>query len=310
MTPAPREVATGLRFPEGPVAMPDGSVILVEIESQHLTRVKPGGAIERIAHLGGGPNGAAIGPDGRAYICNNGGLDWHRSAEHGIRPIGAASDYRTGRIECVDLASGKVDTLYEASDKHRLCGPNDIVFDRHGGFWFTDMGKARARDVDRGAVCYAKADGSMIREVIFPMWTPNGIGLSPDEKALYVAETATGRVWAFDISAPGEIARQPWPASPHGGRLLAGLPGFQNCDSLAVDSAGNVCVATLMNGGITVITPDGASTSHIPMPDEMTTNICFGGPDLRTAYITLSSVGKVVAMDWPQPGLPLNYLNR
>jgi gluconolactonase len=126
MTPAPREVATGLRFPEGPVAMPDGSVILVEIESQHLTRVKPGGAIERIAHLGGGPNGAAIGPDGRAYICNNGGLDWHRSAEHGIRPIGAASDYRTGRIECVDLASGKVDTLYEASDKHRLCGPNDI----------------------------------------------------------------------------------------------------------------------------------------------------------------------------------------
>ena len=152
MTPAPREVATGLRFPEGPVAMPDGSVILVEIESQHLTRVKPGGAIERIAHLGGGPNGAAIGPDGRAYICNNGGLDWHLSAEHGIRPIGAASDYRTGRIECVDLASGKVDTLYEASDKHRLCGPNDIVFDRHGGFWFTDMGKARARDVDRGAV--------------------------------------------------------------------------------------------------------------------------------------------------------------
>ena len=78
MTPAPREVATGLRFPEGPVAMPDGSVILVEIESQHLTRVKPGGAIERIAHLGGGPNGAAIGPDGRAYICNNGGFDFDR----------------------------------------------------------------------------------------------------------------------------------------------------------------------------------------------------------------------------------------
>jgi gluconolactonase len=250
MTPAPREVATGLRFPEGPVAMPDGSVILVEIESQHLTRVKPDGAIERIVHLGGGPNGAAIGPDGRAYICNN------------------------------------------------------------GGFWFTDLGKARARDVDRGSVCYAKADGSMIREVIFPMWTPNGIGLSPDQKTLYVAETATGRVWAFDISAPGEIARQPWPASPHGGRLLAGLPGFQNFDSLAVDSAGNVCVATLMNGGITVIAPDGASTSHIPMPDEMTTNICFGGPDLRTAYITLSSVGKLVAMDWPRPGLPLNYLNR
>lgn len=310
MKPELQEVARGLRFPEGPVALPDGSVILVEIEGQTLTKVAPDGSLERIAQLGGGPNGAAVGPDGTVYVCNNGGFAWHSSPEHGTRPVGQAADYQGGSIQRVDLRTGAVEQLYTASDTGPLRGPNDLVFDQHGGFWFTDLGKTRAREVDRGCVCYAKADGSMIREVIFPLWTPNGIGLSPDEKTLYVAETHTGRVWAFDIAAPGQIAPQPWPHSPNGGRLLAGVPGYQNFDSLAVDSAGNVCVATLANGGITVIPPNGEPVTHVPMPDPMATNICFGGPDLRTAYITLSSTGRLVRMAWPRPGLALNYLNR
>src|SRR5208337_4829551 len=98
--------------------------------------------------------------------------------------------------------------------------PNDIVFDQHGGFWFTDLGKVRARDQDRGAVYYARADGSLLVEVIQPMVHPNGIGLSPDGDTLYVAESLTGRLWAFEITGPGEIRRQPWP-SPNGGRLGA-----------------------------------------------------------------------------------------
>jgi gluconolactonase len=89
--------------------------------------------------------------------------------------------------------------------------------------------------------------------------------------------------------------------------LLAGLPGLQLFDSLAVDGAGNVCVATLVNGGITVISPNGLSIEHIPRPDPLTTNICFGGADLRTAYITLSGTGRLVAMEWPRPKLRLNY---
>ncbi|MDM0047882.1 SMP-30/gluconolactonase/LRE family protein [Variovorax sp. J22R115] len=309
MTSPIRELAAGLRFPEGPIAMPDGSVLLVEIEGKTFTRVGADGRVERIAKLAGGPNGAAIGPDGKVYICNNGGFKWHDSAEHGIRPIGQAEDYAGGWIETVDLRNGRVERLYERSDAAPLHGPNDLVFDRHGGFWFTDHGKTRPRDVDRGSVCYARADGSQIRELIFPLWSPNGIGLSADERTLYVAETFTGRVWAFDLSAPGEIAKEPWPQSPNGGRLVVGLPGYQNLDSLAIDSEGNVCVATLANGGITVIAPDGSKVSHVPTPDAMTTNICFGGAALRTAYITLSSTGKLVAMDWPRPGLPLNYLN-
>jgi gluconolactonase len=141
------------------------------------------------------------------------------------------------------------------------------------------------------------------------MFTPNGIGLSPDGRVLYVAETETARLWAFDLVRPGEIAKHPFP-SPHGGRIVTGLAGYNRFDSLAVDAAGNICVATLVNGGITVVSPDGRLVRHIPMPERWVTNICFGGTDLKTAYITLSSTGRLVAMPWNGPGLPLHHLNR
>jgi len=300
-----KTIATGLRFPEGPIAMADGTVLLVEIERQTLTRVHADGRTEIIARLGGGPNGAAIGPDGAAYVCNNGGLRWHED-KHGLRPTAQADDYSGGRIERVDLKTGEVRVLYTDGGNGPLRGPNDLVFDRTGGMWFTDLGKTRSRDMDRGGVYYAAADGSSIREAIYPMLTPNGIGLSPDEKRLYVAETHTGRLWAFDLEAPGVVKRKGFP-SPNGGELVAGLPGYQLFDSLAVDADGNICAATLFNGGITVISPDGARIRHVPFPDVYTTNLCFGGKDLRTAYVTLSLSGRLVALDWPRPGLGLNF---
>jgi gluconolactonase len=300
-----KEITSGLRFPEGPVWMPDGSVLVVEIERRRLTRVAPDGRKTTVAETGGGPNGAAIGPDGACYICNNGGFEF-REDEHGLRPILQAKDYSGGRIERVDLATGAVTVLYCESTNGPLKGPNDLVFDRHGGFYFTDLGKVRDREWDRGAVHYAKADGSFITEVVFPAVTPNGIGLSPNGRTLYVAETEPARLWAWDILEPGVLRKQGYP-SPHGGRLIAGVGGYQRFDSLAVDGAGNICVATLVNGGITVIAPDGGSVRHIPMPDRMTTNICFGGPDLATAYVTLSLSGRLASFPWERPGLRLAY---
>ncbi len=302
-----REITKGLRFPEGPIAMPDGSVLLVEIERQTLSRVLPDGRVEVVAKTGGGPNGAAIGPDGACYVCNNGGFEWIRDSG-GLRPHTQAEDYVSGSIQRVDLKSGKVETLYTKGPNHKLNGPNDLVFDAHGGFYFTDLGKRRDREMDTGCVYYAKADGSAIKEIAFPVMTPNGCGLSPDGRVLFVAETWTGRIWAYDITSPGEVKKQPWP-SPSGGRLVAGVGGFNNFDSLAVDGAGNVCVATLMNPGITVISPSG-QWRHISIPgDPYVTNICFGGPDLKTAYITLSMTGRLVSMPWDGPGAKLNYLN-
>ncbi len=304
-----REITTGLRFPEGPVAMPDGSVLVVEIERRCLTRVRPDGTREIVATPGGGPNGAAIGPDGKCYVCNNGGFEFIQDPDHGLRPVVEAWDYSGGRIERIDLETGAVEVLYRGTPEVQLRGPNDIVFDAEGGFYFTDLGKRRQRELDYGAVFYARADGSLIRQVAFPMVTPNGIGLSPDGRTLYVAETEAARLWAFDILEPGVLARQPWP-SPHGGRLVAQPGGtYQRFDSLAVEANGNICVATLANGGITIISPDGSRIEHVPMPDMHTTNICFGDRDLKTAYVTLSGSGRLVALTWPRPGLALNYLN-
>lgn len=300
-------MATGLRFPEGPIAMPDGSVILVEIERQTLSRVSPDGKIDVIAEIPGGPNGAALGPDAAIYICNNGGFEFHKG-DDGIRPIRQAYSYTGGSIDRVDLQTGAVKKLYTHCGDNKLCGPNDIVFDRQGGMYFSDLGKTRDRDWDRSGLYYASIDGSHIIEVAFPLITANGVGLSPDEKTLYAAETQTGRLWAFDIESPGKIKPHAWP-SPHGGRLVGNTTGFRNFDSLAVDGAGNICVATLMDGGITVIAPDGSSVDHLAMPDPYTTNICFGGAGLNTAFITLSLGGTLVSCDWPTTGLPLNFLN-
>ena len=302
ITPAIKQIASGLRFPEGPVAMSDGSVVLVEIERRTLSRVTLDGKIHVIATLGGGPNGAAMGPNGKIYVTNNGGLKF-MDRPGKLFPIAQADDYKSGLIQVVDPATGKFETLYDSCDGMQLRGPNDLVFDNAGGFWFTDLGKTRERDMDRGVVYYAKADGSSIREAIFPLERPNGIGLSPDERTLYVVETPTARCWAFDLAAPGTLAAAK-------GTALAVLGDGHYFDSLGVDSAGHVCVATMPIGAISEIWPDGRRIDQYVLPDPIVTNICFGGPDLRTAFATLSMSGRLVAFDWPRPGHPLKYLNR
>lgn len=302
-------VATGLAFPEGPVAMEDGSVLVVEMRGKTLTRVQMNGDKEVIAELAGGPNGAAIGPDGRCYICNNGGFEF-KQVGAAMLPGIAPPDYAGGWIEAVDLKTGRSDVIYRTCGDIPLRGPNDLIFDEHGGFWFTDTGKVLQRQRDRGAVFYARIDGSFIKQVIFPLDGPNGIGLAPDGRTLYVAESWTGRVWAYEIESPGQIRKltglMPWERA----RLLTGMGGYSMLDSMAIDRAGNVCVADIPYAGITVISPEGELIEQHPMPDTFCTNICFGGQELRTAYITLSSAGQLISMPWPRGGLPLHFLNR
>jgi gluconolactonase len=306
------EVATGLEFPEGPVALADGSVLLVEIRRGTLTRVGPDGRVEVVAEPGGGPNGVAIGPDGAAYVCNNGGFEWHE--RRGLTFPGHQHDgYRGGSIQRVELTgpgAGTVTELYTEVDGRPLRGPNDLVFDRDGGFWFTDMGKQRDRDHDTGRLCYARADGSSIVEAAHPLMQPNGVGLSPDGSRLYVAETMTGRLWCWEVAGPGELRRvRGLPPGPNGAALLHGFGGYQMLDSLAVDGAGNVCVATLITGAISIVTPDGELEQQIPVPgpDPFVTNICFAGAGSHTAYITSSGRGTLYRAQWPHPGLDLAH---
>jgi len=305
-----REIASGLNFPEGPVAMDDGSVLLVEIASGYLTRINRSGQIQRLAYIGAGPNGAAIGPDGAVYICNNGGMEFSWSPDKRIlRPGPQPKDYSGGRLEKVNLSTLKVERLLDSVDGHGLRGPNDLVFDVHGGIYFSDLGKVRPHEIDRGGIFYAPPDHGRAKRVAYPLVTPNGIGLSPDGSKLYYAETEGARLWEFDLKAPGRIEPEPWP-SPQGARLLTAAPGdvYQRFDSIALDAAGNIYVATLFHGGITVVSPDGLKWHHFPLPDLYPTNLCFGGVDMRTIYVTLSGSGKLIAIEgWPLPGLRLNY---
>ena len=300
-------VADGLRFPEGPVALPDGSIVLVEIEPGRITRIHPDGRRQLVAEPGGGPNGLAMGPDGKLYCCNNGGFDWLES--NGLlAPHGIAADYSGGRIERIDLDTGAVEVLYRSGDHGvTLRGPNDIVFDAHGGFWFTDHGKIdyAARCHDIVGIFYAKTDGSFIEEVIFPSNNPNGIGPSPDGSVLYAAETYTCRLMRFNITAPGKVAGDAGPGGP--GIPLYRPAGYKFFDSLGMEANGNICVATIGESGISVIAPTGELVEFVATPDIFTTNICFGGEDMRDAYITLSGTGKLVKTLWARPGLRLRY---
>lgn len=305
----PRVIASGLQFPEGPVAMPDGSVLLVETRRQTLTRIHVDGTTTVVAKIPGGPNGAAIGPDGKAYICNNGGMGWVESNGHWRAKAPSPSEYYGGSIQRVDLQSGRIELLFDKCGEHPLKAPNDLVFDRHGGLWFTDFGKSRSRDVDYGGVYYISSGSKGIREVAFPILQPNGIGLSSTETCLYVAETPTARLWSFDLRAPGDIRPVDAPLRNEAGTCVAGLGGYRMFDSLAMEACGNICVATMLTGEITVISSSGEIVDQIAFGDPGITNIAFGGPDLRTAYITLGRSGQLVAMDWPRAGHPLNFLN-
>ncbi|HEX7522276.1 MAG TPA: SMP-30/gluconolactonase/LRE family protein [Acidimicrobiia bacterium] len=299
------EIATGLQFPEGPVWMADGTVLVVEIGRKTVDRVHPDGTVEVIAEPGGGPNGLAIGPDGAVYVANSGGFGMHDMDGLTVTDLMQPDDYSGGRIERVDLGTGACSVLYDECDGHPLIGPNDLVFDETGGFWFTDHGKWRPRERTHGGLYYARADGSSIREVAYPLESPNGVGLSPDGRRVYVAETFTARVYAWDLTGPGEIDTS-GPFGAHG-VAVCGLPGYQFLDSLGVDSAGNVVVGTLVNGGLTVIAPSGEILEHVALPDPMVTNVCFGGDERRTAFVTCSGTGKLVSFEWPRPGLELAF---
>jgi gluconolactonase len=263
-----------------------------EIVTGTIARVAVDGAITRVAECRGGVNGISIGPDGHAYVCNNGGLRFEDFGDH-IGPVALADDRIGGRIQRVDLATGAVGDLYTECDGRPLVSPNDLVFDARGGFYFTDTAA--------GSLHYAAADGSAVGLVARDLTWPNGVGLSPDGAHVYVAETPTGRVWRFSIAQPGI-------PSGDGPQLLCHLDGAQ-FDSLAVDGDGNVCVATLSANGVTAISPSGEVVAEVRVPDTdpFVTNICFGGDDLRTAYITSSGTGRVFVTEWHCPGLPTAY---
>ena len=292
-------VADGLGFAEGPVEMPNGDIVTVDVRGGRLMRSQPDGSTREIASPGGGPNGAAIGPDGALYVVNNGGFPWSERSgllipvdENGsTRP----PNFEGGWVDRVDPETGDIDRLFDGLDGERFLGPNDIVFDQSGGFWFTDLGKSDARSMDRGSLFYARPDGTVLRRVAWNLTGPNGVGLSPDGSIVYVAETNTGRLLAWNVVGPGEVTGSP--------KIM--MATANHFDSLAVEADGTVVVAAISHG-ICVLRPSG-EIDYVEVPDVMTTNVCFAGDDMQSAYITMSASGRLGKVRWPRPGLRLAF---
>lgn len=294
-------VAEGLGFPEGPVVTQDGTLYFVDIADETLMRLEPGMKPEVVAEIPGGPNGMAIGPDGHAYVCNNGGVfDFDKLPLDPKKGLGDRDSYllvpdpdcpgsRYGRSEktrravalpdpaagsiCkVNLKTGTVTELYGPSKGHRLIAPDDITFDAHGpegSFWFTDCGYQNGNILRKGGVYAGHVNG---QDPVFMAEIPsaNGIGFSKDGTVLYVADTLFGRLWALDMEADaGRAGRtrrvKPGPVPPFPGRVVLSLPGLQWVDSLKLEDCGRVCIGTLLRGGITIFDPRDGSVDFLPV---------------------------------------------
>jgi gluconolactonase len=311
-------IAEGCGFPEGPVACDDGSVIYGNLRAGDVMRVRPDGSQHVVAHTGGVPSGLAFGPDGALYCCNGGPYTWgDGKTPHTNVPTGTDKSYRGGSIQRIDIATGKVEQLYDSCDGVKLAGPNDLMFDNKGGFWFTDLGKDLGDHELHGGLYYAKADGSRIRRIAYGI-ALNGVGLSPDGKTVYAAASFARNILAFDAEGPGQMAAgavgteggvaAEQGRGPAAGRVVSSFPNRQFLDSLAIEADGTIAQAVVFEeSGIARVNPATGARQHVPSPDFLTTNIAFGGQDMRTAFVTLSSSARIGRLRWPAPGLRLAY---
>lgn len=286
-------VAGGFRFPEGPSIGPDGMLYVVELAGRRVTGVDPrSGDRAVVAELGGSPNGSAFGRDGYLYVCNGGGR-WAAEASTGGE-WGPADG--PGLVQRVAL-DGSFEALIEAIDGVPLDAPNDICFGPEGGFWFSDPRWPDAEGaVPPGSVCYGTPDGSATR-CHTGLAFPNGLGVTDDGSTLVVAESGKFTLHAFPILGPGELGEP---------TELARLDEGAIPDGICFDERGRILCAGHGASSIYVFPPEGGSAERvIEMDDEDVTNLCFGGPTLRTLYVTESDAGRVVSIEWDERGMVL-----
>ncbi len=267
-----RLLAVGIDFPEGPVFDGEGRLHVVAMGSRDVLRVDGTGAVEMLVHTGGAPNGLAFGPDGLLYVC-----------DAGLRAI-----------LTVD-ASGRARVLTDGWEGGAFAGPNDLCFDPQGDFYFTDpVGSSVESPVGRVFHCTCAGE---VRGVAGSLAFPNGLALSSDGRALFVVETLTRQVWAYEVLPDGRLG--------HRFLFCEMRDGGVGGDGLALDVDGNVYVAHFGLGTIDVFDPDGRALAELPAGGANPTNVAFGGADGQDLFVTEAETGTITVQRALRPGLKL-----
>lgn len=274
-----RVVAEGLGFPEGPVALGDGTVACVEMQGQRITRAHPDGSTEVLAELGGGPNGATLGADGHLYVANNGGLSVADDGSYWWAP-----ETFDGRVQRV-LPGRGAETVHDSDlpgpAPHR---PNDLCAGPDGALYVTDSGNwEQMKELREGSILRVDASGDVtVAAGLAAM--PNGILALPDGSGLLVVQSLTRRIWRFPFVS-GSLGE-----STEVCRLPQGIP-----DGMALADDGRLFVCASVVPEVVVFDAAGEVIGGIPTgAASQPTNCCLHD---GTLYVTLARHGQLVAFD-------------
>lgn len=294
--------ATVLSFTEGPAVDAAGNVYFSDIEGNRIMKLTPSGVRTVFRADSGRTNGNTFDREGRLLHCEG--------AENG--PGGRR------RITRTNLQTGVYEVLTDRYDGQRYNSPNDICVDGEGRIYFTDPRYGDRSDLEMSveAVYRIDTNGKVSRIVQQPqIGRPNGIAVTQDAKLLYLIDShpvagGNRKVWCFDLDTAGNPSNQ---------RLVYDFSPGRGGDGMRLDIAGNLYVAAGIHtprgphetadvpAGIYIITPGGELKGRLPIPEDVLTNLAFGGPDGRTLYITagktlfttrLSTPGQVAYPKW------------
>lgn len=270
------EVVTTIAFTEGPTVDRDGNVYFTDLVFQRIMKLSVAGVLTVFREQSNNANGLLIDPQGRLIACE--GAESNRMGViQRFKPQYTRTDPRTGKVEVLaDQYEGKP-----------FVGPNDVTIDGKGRLYVTDLAG--------GAVYRIDGPGQIARILASPdVQRPNGIQVSPDDRTLYLVEAngaAGGRraIWAYDLSPAGTVSR---------GRVHYNFYPGRSADGMSIDTEGNLYASAGMNTlrgtsetldtktGVYVISPHGKLVKFIPVPEDFITNNAFGGPDMKTLYVT------------------------
>jgi gluconolactonase len=270
------EIATTIAFTEGPAVDRQGNVYFTDIINQRIMRLSSDGVLSTYRERSNAANGLLIDPQERLVACE--GAEFTRP---GVKVKGKPQVTRT------DLKTGKTEVLADSYDGKPLQGPNDVTIDGKGRLYFTDPAGAAVYRID--------APGKVARILAAPeIERPNGLQISPDDKKLYLIEANQAQggarmIRSYDLQPDGTVRNM---------RVHYNFYPGRSADGMSIDTQGNLYASAGMNqprgttetldnkAGVYVISPAGALLKFIPIPEDLITNNGFGGPDMKTLYVT------------------------